>query len=131
MVIGINSGRPMPGGNVGFGAFQLFGDELPGAQNVVIVLENDRNYRQSEPGNGANFGFSGQVGEHEFERKSDELFHFLRGQRGIISDNLDLVGGDVGDGSEGNFLERIQPPNRQAAHQQPDCKFVFYGKSDE
>ena len=61
---------------------QPLAHELARAINVRAVLEDERDLRKAELGERPQFGQAGDAGHLAFDGEGDELFDFLRRERG-------------------------------------------------
>ena len=79
----------------GHGLYLLI-HQLTGIQCGHTFLEHHGHQRQAETGHGTNFLHIHDVAHGHFYRKSNQLFHLLRGQSGRHGNNLYLIIGNVG-----------------------------------
>ena len=119
-------GRPLR--DVGLRLIKPFADLLPGLVDIHMVLENDGDDRQSEPGDRPEFNDIGNGGHGSFDGGGDVLFHLLCGQGRGNGDHLYLVVGDVGYRIYRELHERSIFPIRSGRGKQCDQKFILYGK---
>jgi hypothetical protein len=123
--------RPEALGDVVLGHQQPFADLLARPVHVDLVVENDGDDRQAEPGKAADLFEAWDVAAGLFDGEGNQAFHVWRSEGGRDRDDLYLIVGDVRHRIDGQLRQLIGAVQDQRQYAEPDDELVFDGQQND
>ena len=99
--------------------------------DICIVIKDEGDDRESASRDASSLLEFGDVGECHFHRSSNVLLHLLRSERRRLSDDLNLIVGNIWCGIERKMDERNDAPDDKGYRENTHHQLVADGVSNQ